>query len=371
MQPRAIHIITTETGRNRLEQHLIGPNSVWHQLWAELFPDDPLVQPHIHTPDDADEDPVEDLRTRRDDRRIADLCYTWTHRLTRGEEPLIGSISGGRKTMSAHLMTAFSIYGRPQDHLVHILVQPEKYEHSSFFYPTAETPDARLDLIDVPFPRLYRWVKDEILKNLPADEHRLQDILTHIEGYHLPDTPSILEVQIGSAGRGKSRVALYTTDALLLAEGLLPARTLTTLLVLLEHIDQEGGVITYTTLIKRAQQIAEERDLLEAYCYKDDLREKPRKRVARVQARQKNEPTACMNQRWADEAAISQALHDLEQTLTAAYPALAEHLAFPRSGRPVELRGPRLALRLHTDQPIKSWPFNYLPRPTRLPPGTR
>jgi CRISPR-associated protein (TIGR02584 family) len=81
--------------------------------------------------------------------------------------PLIGGLSGGRKTMSAALMTAFVLHGRPQDRLVHISLNPAMDTHENrpklrnYAFPTLESErDFGLPMAqqthahDVPFPPL-------------------------------------------------------------------------------------------------------------------------------------------------------------------------------------------------------------------------
>jgi len=62
------------------------------------------------------------------------------------------------QTMSAHLMTAFSVYARPKDRLFHVLVWPSQYEQSHFYYPSGHE-DVHIDRVEVRFPRLYRIIQ--------------------------------------------------------------------------------------------------------------------------------------------------------------------------------------------------------------------
>jgi hypothetical protein len=85
------------------------------------------------------------------------------------EAALHVSIAGGRKTMGFFAAYALSIFGRPQDRLSHVLVQPPFESHPGFFYPTRRTrviysppPESRpldtatavVTLADIPFIRL-------------------------------------------------------------------------------------------------------------------------------------------------------------------------------------------------------------------------
>lgn len=99
--------------------------------------------------------PLADITGIDADRRFADLCYRLVAEHTAPDQPpLIGSMAGGRKTLGAHLMTAFAVYARPQDRLIHVLVHPASAERDpQFFYPHPGT-DVRVHRVDVPFPRL-------------------------------------------------------------------------------------------------------------------------------------------------------------------------------------------------------------------------
>lgn len=79
------------------------------------------------------------------------------------------SVAGGRKTMGFYLGYALSLYGREQDRLSHVLVEPPFESHPEFFYPSRrsriiytappdsrplDTSQARVTLADIPFVRL-------------------------------------------------------------------------------------------------------------------------------------------------------------------------------------------------------------------------
>ena len=179
MMPAAVHVLTTAVGAAYVRARLLGeaavdpvrgmalePATYWDALCRELGEE--VLPLHVHVPEDADL-ALTDVRGKRDDQAFADALYALTARLTRpGQPPLLGSLAGGRKTMSAHLMTAFSLCARPEDRLLHVLVQPPSLERQpDFFFPTAAFPDARIRRIDVPFPRVRSMLPDD---RLPADQ---------------------------------------------------------------------------------------------------------------------------------------------------------------------------------------------------------
>jgi CRISPR-associated protein (TIGR02584 family) len=92
---------------------------------------------HIHVFSDTAGMPLEDIRTVDDSVAVADQILDCIRRLT--DDPftrLHCSLAGGRKTQSVSLGFALQLYGRPQDTLLHVLVD-EAFEGSQdFFYPT-------------------------------------------------------------------------------------------------------------------------------------------------------------------------------------------------------------------------------------------
>jgi CRISPR-associated protein (TIGR02584 family) len=196
-QPAAVHAISTRIGAASVRALLLGED-VHNPLTGDSFSDaadrwtpfceDVLKRPPVpiecHVPQ-VDGAALDDIRRRGDDTCFSDLCYERVERLTRPDQlPLVGSIAGGRKTMSAHLMTAFSVYARPDDRLTHVLITRPELEHDpSFFYPTPGTPDFAhlLDLVDVKFPRLRPVLQSDVIDALPDDRRDLQGILAALE----------------------------------------------------------------------------------------------------------------------------------------------------------------------------------------------
>lgn len=118
---------------------------------------------------------LEDIRTIADNAALAQQLFGFIKQLTADPETALHcSIAGGRKTMSAYMALALTIYGRPQDRLSHVLVPPKFENSSKFFFPPrrprliavmyqgqptlAHTKDARVELAEVPFVRLREWL---------------------------------------------------------------------------------------------------------------------------------------------------------------------------------------------------------------------
>ncbi|WP_022835024.1 CRISPR-associated ring nuclease Csm6 [Salisaeta longa] len=181
--PATVHVITTGKGEAFVRALLLGEDmrnpltsqpfedaaDRWTPFCTEVLGLPNAVPLQIHVPT-VDEQPLQDVLDRGDDTRFANLCYERVRALTGDDAlPLIGSIAGGRKTMSAHLMTAFSVYGRTEDRLTHILMADTTLERSrDFFYPVPGTPEyarqvAALHLVEIPFPRLRGTLGDDVL----------------------------------------------------------------------------------------------------------------------------------------------------------------------------------------------------------------
>ena len=140
------------------------------EYWLEgaLFPLNEIVVPSLPVYDENDTRiEVEDIRTKEADEAFADLCFEKVKELVGPEYreiQLVGSLAGGRKTMSSHLMNAMSMFGRAEekidgkitrhaDELVHVLYDED---NDAFFFPgdgSKGNPEY-LTLVNVNYPRL-------------------------------------------------------------------------------------------------------------------------------------------------------------------------------------------------------------------------
>ncbi len=117
---------------------------------------------------------LNDIRTDHDNSLAADqICATIRDWTQEPETKLFCSVAGGRKTMSIYLTIAMMLYGRKDDKLFHVLVNPEGFEFcKDFFHPYRQprkleltdlhgkllrrinTKDATIDIAEVPFVKL-------------------------------------------------------------------------------------------------------------------------------------------------------------------------------------------------------------------------
>ena len=257
--PTAVHVVTTATGAAYGRAQLQGqaahdpqrgtPIEAVADRWTPFCNAvlDGPVPLHFHVPS-PDGQPLTDIRTPADDTQFANCCYTLVARLTRpGATPLIGSIAGGRKTMSAHLMTAFCVYARAQDRLTHVLINPPAWEQDpDFFYPTAEATDVvRIDRVDVQFPRLRALLRDDLIAGLPPDRRDLQGILHALEPHlALAHTPTRIRLDLRS---GEAHLRMAGPTGTLGVCRLSPAQA-ATLAVLAEALGTGEGRVSFDAL---------------------------------------------------------------------------------------------------------------------------
>ncbi|HEX8772076.1 MAG TPA: CRISPR-associated ring nuclease Csm6 [Pyrinomonadaceae bacterium] len=117
-------------------------------------------------------EPLDDIRTSKDNQLLASQLLGFIKGLT--EDPqvvLYCSIAGGRKTMSAYMLLALTLYGRECDRLTHVLVHEDFESNPRFFFPPksntmlpvrkatgelaiVQTKDANVELGEIPFVRL-------------------------------------------------------------------------------------------------------------------------------------------------------------------------------------------------------------------------
>jgi CRISPR-associated protein (TIGR02584 family) len=178
--PTEIHILSTVEGANRAKLTLLSDKPGWfHQLCREYklngiaFPEE-----NVHVLCDHEGQPLEDIRTERENESAADCITEKIRELTLDSAcALHVSMAGGRKTMGFFAGYALSLFGRPQDRLSHVLV-PSDYESASdFFYPSPvrrvieghgqkplDSAEARLMLASIPFVSLRHGLPQQLLE---------------------------------------------------------------------------------------------------------------------------------------------------------------------------------------------------------------
>ncbi len=168
----AIHVLTTQPGGQRILSDLLTLDDGRFYAFCREYDLDPTTiafdAEHIHVLTDATGAPLEDIRTAADSTAVADQILDFIRHLT--DDPatrLYCSLAGGRKTQSVSLGFALQLYGRPQDTLLHVLVDEAFEGHPDFFYPSRASRlirsrdgrrinahTARVDVAEIPYVRL-------------------------------------------------------------------------------------------------------------------------------------------------------------------------------------------------------------------------
>jgi len=183
-----VHVITTRVGKERIENLLLyGGEKKLYRFCEEYALRAEDYIPTIHVIEE-EENPLDDIRSDRDNQIAADKIINVVQQLT--EDPntrIFASVAGGRKTMGVYMGFAMELFGRKQDRLTHVLVQPESVESNpGFFYiPNQKEPltlkrrvgdgsfveftvpidQLKIELAEIPFIRLRelspdaRWLK--------------------------------------------------------------------------------------------------------------------------------------------------------------------------------------------------------------------
>lgn len=186
-----IHIITTSHGRERCNEFLFKNSKQFYQFCEDydISVIDIAIKLHIIKNSSGEE--LADIRTKEDNRAAANFVHRIIAELTAEEDSSVfASIAGGRKTMSAYMSYALQLYGRKQDRLFHVLIEPADLEfNKDFFYPppgdhsvielknrdgsTMKIPKEQIVITnaEIPFIRLHEHLT--LIENLEIDFEEL------------------------------------------------------------------------------------------------------------------------------------------------------------------------------------------------------
>lgn len=179
--PDEIYVLTTQLGGKNCRLALFHQNGGWFHKLCQAYNlgDIQFTENHIITTTYDDGSPIEDIRTQEDNRAVANQITRLIRALTSDDNATLHvSIAGGRKTMGFYAGYALSMFGREQDRLSHVLVQPEFEGEPEFFFPTLVTDtfkprfgnqfldrkDAQIELADLPFVRMSQAINKRFLK---------------------------------------------------------------------------------------------------------------------------------------------------------------------------------------------------------------
>jgi len=142
--PHEIHVLTTTEGHALIQNQLLLPQTGKFYHFCRAYGLDPRMirfcEQTVQVLRDERGVPLADIRTNADNRAAADQIVAAVRTLTSDPHTrLVASMAGGRKTMGLYLGFALQFYGRPQDRLTHVLINPPELENDPwFFYPPAK-----------------------------------------------------------------------------------------------------------------------------------------------------------------------------------------------------------------------------------------
>jgi len=170
--PDELFIITTSTGRKRIEDTLLKQCVLKNLVREYSLPDISFTEDSFIIVRDETGREIGDIKDESENEIMGDLITSLIQRLTVDKGTRLHcSLAGGRKTMSFYLGAALQLFGRPWDKLYHVLVTPEFETNQDFFYKPKKnrliecrlpggvtkrlnTKDAEIYLTDLPFIRL-------------------------------------------------------------------------------------------------------------------------------------------------------------------------------------------------------------------------
>ena len=190
--PDEIVVLSARNSVDKMRRELLdGNNSVWEKLLLALKKDKIDIDGKlifgsmsIHIIPDARRNEMWDLRSSEDNLLAADFMMQEIRKYSESPDTeIIASIAGGRKTMSALLLSCMTLLGREEDKVVHVLL-PEVLEGGAeppFYFPQKgvvhvskrtgkryKGDKLRSELFGVPFVRMRGWYQEKFKTNPPT-----------------------------------------------------------------------------------------------------------------------------------------------------------------------------------------------------------
>lgn len=157
---KEVYVITTLPGKEKIEEELLQKGR-FDELCKILRTKIKFDENHIHLITDKNGNPLKDIRTIEDNKRVAEKIWEVLEEYTRNPDVRIhASVAGGRKTMGFFLAIFMCILGREGDTLSHVLVDEEK-ESSKFYFPKTKSEEEKLNLAIIPYIRLREFLRVE------------------------------------------------------------------------------------------------------------------------------------------------------------------------------------------------------------------
>jgi CRISPR-associated protein (TIGR02584 family) len=137
-----MHVVTTAIGKADLLRRLRGPREPFARLCQQKDLEPGLLRDdHIHVVAGSDGAELSDIISQVDAAALAKTIGELVRRFTADQDTRIyASLAGGRKTMSFWIGCAMTLFGRPQDRLMHVLVN-EPFELCADFLFKPDEPE--------------------------------------------------------------------------------------------------------------------------------------------------------------------------------------------------------------------------------------
>jgi CRISPR-associated protein (TIGR02584 family) len=219
--PDQIVAITTRTGKVAIKKLLLDGGG-WSQLRSVLakkgLPIDGALafgaSDSIRVIGDGSRD-FDDIATPEESGAAADFLLGVLRQYT--EQPdteIVASIAGGRKTMSALMMSCISLLGRTQDRACHVLADDVFLAaNREFLFPAnqREQKAAKVQLCEIPFVRVRGWYEKEYA-GVPPSYMTLVNRFTQIAP-NPANYPSVrIDAVKGELSVDKSKVPLSCSE---------------------------------------------------------------------------------------------------------------------------------------------------------------
>jgi len=193
-----IHVVTTALGRKRMQGNALQDRV--RELYAQQGAAEPMI--HIDVPRDAEGREIEDISTAAENSAFADFVTELVRRHTADDATRVHvSLAGGRKTMTSFTHAAMTYFGRPQDRLSHVLVDPPVLEQCpDFWWPgqpeeevltrggarvSTAVGEARVGLVETPYVRLRHLIDMEGMPTPISHAELVQRLQEALQAQHL------------------------------------------------------------------------------------------------------------------------------------------------------------------------------------------
>lgn len=223
--PDQVIAITTRTGKATIEKLLLTGGG-WFRLRSTLAKKGLPVtdamafgaSDSIRVIGDGSRD-YEDIATPEESGIAADFLLGVLRQYT--EQPdteIMASIAGGRKTMSALMMSCISLLGRTQDRACHVLADDDFLTaNREFLFPSnqREQKAAKVQLCEIPFVRVRGWYEKEYA-GVPPSYMTLVNRFTQIAPSPANYPPVRIDAAAGVCHVGATSIRLSPSEFALL-----------------------------------------------------------------------------------------------------------------------------------------------------------